>query len=202
MEARYLPRVVNRVFNTWTAVASTVLTNDEVSRWWFICKGLNKGFQREDCESGTHRWTVDISDWPVQHWMSGAIAPPVAPDLSGPEGAAAYTEASGCWLQVIGQLKSCDVEMQKKMFQFYFYDTFLYGNVGDASKWERKSFLATFKSFWEILAFPLPVFILLFGFCTLPRVIILVTCTTAWQTGINMAVSLQAYTLVIYFYWL
>lgn len=168
MEARYLPRVVNTVVNTSTAVASAVLTNDEVSRWCFICTGLNKGFQREDCESGTHRWTVDISDWPVQHWMSGAIAPPVAPDLSGPEGAAAYTEASGCWLQVIGQLKSCDVEMRKKMFPFYFYDTFLYGNVVDASKWERKSFLATFKSFWEILAFPLPERV-----CTLPRVIVI-----------------------------
>lgn len=111
MEARYLLRVGTAV-NASAAVASTVSTKDEVSRWWLV--HLQRP-QQGISERGSRVRNSQMNRGPLRLTRATLDAPPVAPDLSGPWGAAAYTEASGCWLQVIGQLKSCDVEMQKNV---------------------------------------------------------------------------------------
>lgn len=77
---------------------------------------------------------------------------------------------------------------EKKMFPLCFCDTFLYGNIGDAVKWERESFSATFRRFAEIPAFPFDSFYFaIWVFCTLPRVIKL--HVKVHDRQINMAVS-------------
>lgn len=130
------------VVDTWTAAASTVLTQCW-SQQAMVClqRPPTRGLQREDCESGARRWTVDMSDWSAQHWVNGA-------HCSSSLRSCCPNDASGCLLQVLVQFKSFDAETRsKKMFPLCFCDTFLPGNVGDASKWERESFAETFRRF-------------------------------------------------------
>lgn len=146
-----------------------MLTNDEVLRWWSICKGHGRGISERGFWIGTcDRWTVDLSDWPVQHEMSVAIAP----DLSCPRELLLPTQtpaAVDC--ERLDNSRPGTCKCQKSFHCTFVRHIYMETLVAPPN--------GSVISFWQksVASFYFALWVLHLSECSK------LTCETAWQTG-------------------